>query len=160
MTHRNTQQVNVYVGPGNGGVSRVFLDSLTALVVWRVTDSELRASNRAQDIQLMLQLQDHLASLGKRVPIIGLRPTEYNSNYARDDWSPGQRTTLSSGPPCALCPHTLWLSYGLCNLVLFGTSYLEQYLTTHFRPSFRTPKVLCHKFGSPLHADYLELIRA
>ena len=99
------RQVNVYVGPGNGGVSRVFLDSLVALVVWRVTDSSLRASHREQDVQLMLQLQDHLASLGKRVPVIGLRPTEYNSNYARDEWSPGQRTTLNSGAPCTHAMH-------------------------------------------------------
>ena len=91
-------EVNMYLGPGDGGANRVFLSALRALVVWRT----LNARSRQRDLNDMLRLQAHLDSLGKHVPIIGVRPAAFNSAAARRHWTPGRPLGLSSAAPYAL----------------------------------------------------------
>lgn len=101
----DNNEVNVYVGRGNGGVQSAFLDALSALVVWRVTTTDVREGDatrgqlRAEDVDVMTRLQAHLKTLGKRVPIIGIRPAEHYTTRGRGEWTPGERLVLNSGAP-------------------------------------------------------------
>ena len=81
----------MYVGPGDGGANRVFLDALRALVVHRTE----RATSRFADLNDMRRLQAKLDALGKHVPIIGVRPLGPGDDPTRL----GQHARLDSGAP-------------------------------------------------------------
>ena len=87
-------EVNVYVGPGNGGVHAVFFEALVALVVWRVENVDTQAA-----VRQMKSLQRHLCTCGKRVPIVSVEPVLVNKDGEPDKWSAGTSKPLGDGWP-------------------------------------------------------------
>ena len=88
-------EVNVYVGPGNGGVHTTFFETLVALVVWR-----FEGADTLEAVSQMKSLQRHLCALGKRVPIISVDPVLVNEDGETDKWSAGtSKPLLNSGWP-------------------------------------------------------------
>lgn len=91
--------MNVYIGPGDGGADRVFLRALRALVVFRTEN----AHDRQSDLDDMLRLQARLDSLGRHVPIIGMKPARFGNSdgapRAHPHARPGHLIGLSSGAP-------------------------------------------------------------
>lgn len=81
-------EVNMYVGPGDGGVRQSLMEALVAIVVFRREPGRLSAADDDAELRPWQRLAAHLSRLGLHVPLVRLSPSSR--------WAPARAVNLSA----------------------------------------------------------------